>query len=293
VMSAATLLVNGTKDSVVTFSGDRLEAEYREIPGQWGVIQLSNLSQANLSGDPTPARGSRNSIINYALIKNGSIGLVVDTVYDSFDHTPTLTLTNTIIENMSGSCLLGRGTRIKSGNCVFANAAQYSAALAYGGIYDFRHCTFANYWNYSDRTTPALLINNHYTDNNNVEQIRNIDTAYFGNCIVYGDRSEELGLDSSASSSAVFNFYFDHSLIQVGGSVPTNIAAHYNNNVVNQNPKFINPAVNNYELDASSNAKDRGNALIINQTYLEKDLKGFDRINGVPPPDCGAYERPN
>lgn len=290
VMTEATLTVNGVWDSIVTFQGDRLDAEYRDIPGQWGAIQLSNLAPSNLSGGNAVRAGSKDNVINYAIIKNGNIGLLVDTVFDPSNV--TLTLTNTIIENMAGSCLVGRGTRIISGNCVFANAAQYAAALAYGGSYDFRHCTFANFWNYSDRSEPLLFINNHFNANN-TEYVRNIDTAYFGNCIVYGDKIDEIGLDSSTSAGAVFNFFFDHSLIQTGSSIPTNIAAHYNTNVVNQNPKFKNPAFNNYQLDTLSNAKNKGSMTVINQLYLERDLKNYDRVNSFPPPDCGAYERPD
>ena len=295
VMTAGTLRVNGEKDSVVTFTGDRLDADYREIPGQWGAIQLSNLAPSNLSGGNEHRGGSKNNVINYAVIKNANFGLVVDTVFDFFDHTPTLTLTNTIIENMSGFCLWGRGARIRSGNCVFANAAQYTAALSYGGIYDFRQCTFANFWNYSDRTEATLLINNHYTDIHNVEQIRSIDTAYFGNCIVYGNLADgkEIALDSSTNSSGQFNFFFKNSLLQVGGAFATSNPLHFDSCVVNQNPKFKNADMNNFKLDTLSNAKDKGSPSVLTPyQYLQFDLTGnTDRtLYGLP--DCGAYERP-
>lgn len=287
VMTEGTLRVNGEWDSIVTFTGDRLEAEYREIPGQWGYIHLSNLSNANLGGSPVIARGTKNSVINYAIIKNGNIGLLVDTVYDLTNV--TLTLTNTIIKNMSGSCLVGRGTKIISGNSVFANAAQYAAALAYGGSYDFRHCTFANFWNYSDRTEPTLLINNHFPG-----FIRPIYNAYFGNCIVYGDKTEEIVLDSSTSSSGDFNFFFKNSLIQVGGAFATGNPSRFDSCVVNQNPKFKNPAINNYELDTLSNARNKGStSVFILPSYLEFDIKGITSRLTNPPPDCGAYERPD
>ncbi|HLG36271.1 MAG TPA: hypothetical protein VI757_15435 [Bacteroidia bacterium] len=291
VMTEASLIINGVWDSIVTFQGDRLDAEYREIPGQWGAIQLSNLAPSNLSGGNEARVGSKDNVINYAIIKNGNFGLVVDTVYDNANV--TLTLTNTIIENMVGICLFARGTRIKSGNCVFANAGQFSAALVYSGSYDFRHCTFANFWNYSDRSDPVLLINNHYTDINNVEHVRSIDSAYFGNCIVYGDKTDEIGLDSSSSTQpGQFNFFFDNSLIQVGGAFSTTGQARFDSCVVNQNPKFKNPDFNNYELDTLSNAKNKGSTSVLSLPYLLNDIKGTDRtIYGLP--DCGAYERPD
>ena len=29
-----------------------------------------------------------------------------------------------------------------------------------GGTYDFKHSTFANYWSFSSRNTPSILLNN-------------------------------------------------------------------------------------------------------------------------------------
>jgi hypothetical protein len=288
VLSGGTLLVNGEKDSIVTFTGDRLEADYRETPGQWDRIHLSNISLANLTGSSDAiSGGTHNSVINYAVIKNGNIGLLVDTVFGNMsDPGYTLTLNNTIITNMAGSSLVARGTKIKSGNCVFANASQFAAALAYGGRYDFRHCTFANYWNYSNRTTPTLLINNFFST-----YLRPIDSAYFGNCIVYGNLNDgkEVGLDSMSTSGSNFNYFFDHSLIRTGGSIPIN-AVHFNTVVTDQDPKFKDYGNNNYELDTLSNAKDKGIFSISSPDYVH-DIKDVDR-NLYLPPDCGAYERP-
>ena len=285
VLTGGTLLVNGEKDSVVTFTGDRLEADYKDVPGQWDRIHLSNISIANLNGSSVISGGTRGSVINYAIIKNGNIGLLVDTVFGNMSSPGyTLTVNNTIITNMSGSSLVARGTKIKSGNCVFANASQFATALAYGGKYDFRHCTFANFWEHSNRTTPTLLINNYFDT-----YLRPIDSAYFGNCIVYGNISEELGIDSMNTSGSNCNFFFDHSLVQTGGAVTVN-AVHFNNPVLNQNPRFKDPSNNNYELDTLSNAKDKGNAAIFMPDY-QFDIKEVDR-NLHLPPDCGAYERP-
>jgi hypothetical protein len=287
VLTGGTLIVNGEKDSVVTFTGDRLDPDYQDIPGQWDRIQLSNISLANLNGSSVISGGTQGSVINYAVIKNGNIGLLVDTVHANMsDPGYTLTLNNTIIENMAGSCLVARGTKIKSGNCVFANATQYATALAYGGRYDFRHCTFADYWSQSVRSTPTLLINNYFD-----VYLRPIDSAYFGNCIVYGDINEgkEVGLDSMNTSGSNLNYFFDHSLIRTGGSIPIT-SVHFNSTLTDQDPAFKDIQNNNYELDTLSNAKDKGSAVIMLPDY-QFDIKGVDR-NLHLPPDCGAYERP-
>jgi hypothetical protein len=287
VLTGGTLLINGEKDSVVTFTGDRLEPDYVDVPGQWDRIHLSNISVANLNGSSVVSGGTHNSVINYAVIKNGNIGLLVDTVFGNMgDAGYTLTLNNTIIKNMAGSSLVARGTKIKSGNCVFANASQYATALAYGGRYDFRHCTFANFWNYGNRSTPTLLINNFFDT-----YLRPIDSAYFGNCIVYGNLSDgkEVGLDSMNTTGSNLNYFFDHSLIRTGGSIPIN-SIHFNTVITDQDPKFKDYANNNFELDTLSNAKDKGSISISLPDYPH-DIKDVDR-NLYLPPDCGAYERP-
>ena len=58
-----------------------------------------------------------------------------------------LTIKNSIINNMSGLGILGQGAYIEGENLLVSNAGQYALALNIGGSYDFKHCTFANYYN--------------------------------------------------------------------------------------------------------------------------------------------------
>jgi len=85
------------------------------------------------------------------------------------------------------------------------------------------------------------------------------------------------------------NYFFDHSLIRTGGSIPIN-SIHFNTVVTDQDPKFKDYANNNFELDTLSNAKDKGSISISLPDYPH-DIKDVDR-NLYLPPDCGAYERP-
>ena len=43
----ATLIINGEINNKVTIEGDRLEPQFREIPGQWGAIWLRAGSKNN------------------------------------------------------------------------------------------------------------------------------------------------------------------------------------------------------------------------------------------------------
>ncbi|MGQ0828818.1 MAG: right-handed parallel beta-helix repeat-containing protein [Bacteroidota bacterium] len=264
-----TLKVLGSKGDEVTFQGDRLEPEYKELSGQWGKIWLS--------------AGSKNNIIDWAIIKNGSIGVQADTVASL--TTPTLQINNTIVKNMTAAAIYGQGAHIRSVNCVFANCGQYVAALTIGGKYRFEHCTFANFWT-EKRTTPLLILNNYYVAKGNIVVLRSMDSAYFGNCILYGNLAEEIGLDSSTFQSGIFSYKFDHCILRTG--LNTSNGLHYMN-ISKADPGFKDYSVNNYQLSsATAGAVDRGDTNII----ISRDLNNNNRPNPTPNniPDLGAYE---
>lgn len=273
VYKDGTLKVNGSSSQPVVFQGDRLEPEYSELPGQWGAIWLS--------------AGSKNNTIDWAVIKNGFIGLQVDTMGASSN--PTLTISNSIVKNMSAAALFSQGGFITGSNSVFANCGQYVAALTIGGRYDFYHCTFANYWTGGVRQFPALLLNNYYKDVNENIQTRNLDSAYFYNCIVYGDISsgEEVKLEKSSNASYAFNYKFHHTLLRTGLDTS---GSEYVNVKLNYDPYFNSPANNDYRIKnpfAQPGVIDKGDPAIGN--LFPYDLSGNPRlVNGNP--DIGAYE---
>lgn len=270
VYRGGTLKVNGSMAEPVSFQGDRLEYAYKDIPGQWDRIWLNE--------------GSINNEINYAIIKNGFIGIQAEPLIGHYDNDQKLILTNTIIENMSGMGIYSRNYRIHGYNNVVANCGTYTLAITLGGSYNFRHCTFANYWGYSSRSEPSILINNYDS-----YQALNLDSAYFGNCILYGDLENEIGLDFSGSATS--NYKFDYSLLRIDPTINTSDLAHYNNIFKNLDPKFKDPATNNYELDTLSNAIDKGNINISNNSpAIPTDIKGTNRLSDIAP-DLGAYER--
>jgi len=271
VYKDGTLHVNGTLINPVTFQGDRLEQDYKELPGQWGEIWLS--------------AGSIDNTINYAIIKNGIIGLQVDTFAGS---NPTLTMTNTIIENMTDVGIYGRGSKIVADNCVIGNCGVYAVALTIGGSYNFRHCTIGNYWNYNTRQTSSLLLNNYYKDVNDYIQIRPLVKATFENSIIYGNLENEITLDTTIYGG-LFNYYFDHCLLQTGLSM-TN-PSHFSVCVKSAINPFADPTNNDYTHSAGSAAVDAGSSIITNTPpALMFDILGHSRNLGTAP-DIGAYER--
>lgn len=272
VYKYGTLRINGSQTQRVIIQGDRLEPAYAEAPGQWGYIWLS--------------KQSINNKIDWAIIKNGFIGILSDTV--NAWNNPTLEITNTIIKNMSVAALYGRGSFIRGSNCVFANCGQYVAAFAIGGRYNFYHCTFANYWSNSTRQFPTLLINNYYKDLNEVTHPRPLDSAFFYNCIVYGDISsgDELKLDSVSTAS--FNYKFHHCLLKTTFNTS---GGNYVNVIANKDPYFKNPVLNDYHIMASGYDAVINKADPVIANLFPFDLDGFSRIipNGSTP-TIGAYE---
>ncbi len=291
VLSDGTLKVNGVRDAPVSFLNDRLGVAYTEVPGQWDRIWISSLTPTNLIGGKQIGPAAKNCTINYAIIKNAFVGLQVDTVYDGNPNTVTLQLDNSIIENAAGVALLGQGSTIRCTNSIFANCGQYVAALAYGGDYNFRHCTFANYWNQgsSNRTTPSIYINNYFTSGSTT-YVRPIRNAYFGNCIVYGDLNGEIGLDSAKTGGSNFNFMFDHSLISINDSISTANPAHFKSIITGEDPMFKDPTNNNYLQAITCAGNDQGDPNITNAPpKINLDLLGNMRIQGAGP-DMGPYE---
>lgn len=265
-----TLIVNGSTDKPVVFQGDRLENSYQEIPGQWDLIHF--------------LPGSKDNLIQNAIIKNSIIGIQVDTFAND---QPTLKLINTQIRNQTAIGLYAQGAKVVAENCIFANCGMYAVVLNIGGEYEFTHCTISNFYQYGNRATPSLLINNYYEDINGKIQIRPIENAYFTNCIIYGDKENEIGLDRYQNQAGMFNFYFDHCLIKIK-TIENSDAFRFIDCISNKSPNLVDPYQQNWQPDSLSPAID---AALIQASFLVPiDLFGNSRLNDNGP-DIGAIER--
>ncbi len=266
-LSGSTLKVNGTAELPVTFQGDRLEQFFADKPGQWGRIWLTATS--------------KNHDINYAVIKNGSVGLHVDSIGSATE--PTLFIRNSIIKNMSFVGLLAQGSHVVAQNTVIANCGQHTLLLSLGGKYDFRHCTFANYYNLPNaslRQTPSVVFNNFYRDRSGTIQQRNFESVYFGNSVVYGSLQEEVAFDLLPGST--MNYTFDHCLIRTQHNTNTQ---NFINVIINRSPQFHNINLQDYRIGLNSPAIGAGKATIANEIPL--DILGRNRQLR---PDIGAYQ---
>lgn len=266
--------VNGELDSVVTFQGDRLDYEFRDLPGQWDRIWINE--------------GSENNVFNYAVIKNGFIGLQAETLESSTGN--LLVLNNTRIENMSRWGLFTMFYNVYSTNSVYANCAENTLFLSIGGLYDFRQCTFANYWNATTRQDPSFTLSNHLivydAEGNQILKQGELD-AYFGNCIVYGNVDEELLFAYEEGTDLLYKF--DHCILKT--EMELDDENYFENCFKNVDPIFVDYTQNNYRLDSLSGAIDSGSMSIIEESTfnIEFDLDENSRIDDAAP-DLGAFE---
>ncbi len=271
---SGTLVVKGTLEEPVLFAGVRREAWYKDKPGQWGHIQL--------------LPGSGESSFNYTHIRNSKYGLVIDSV--GLGENMPVRITNSRIEHISGYGIIAQSAGLEVGNCLIADCGKSLAALTVGGRYEFTHCTLANYYNWSFRTDPSLLISNYYLDKSNNAVIAHIEQAMFKNCIIYGRNENELMLDVKKDDASVGrdNISFANCLLKVPKSFDMSDADMFRQIIRDQDPKFVKPLEYNFQLDTLSAAKDAGN--IVYSLNFPLDILGKSRFEDDLS-DMGVYER--
>lgn len=264
--SDGVLKVKGTQENPVVFQGDRLDQAYRHIPGQWDRIWLME------------GRKGFDHEIDYAIIRNGFIGLQVESFLRPTEN--KLIIRNTIIENHTGLGLFSRLAHIEAENLVVANTGNYALALTAGGVYDFTHTTIANNWSASVRNNPALYLNNYLLDS--LDQPVAIPFSLnMGNSIVYGSNAEEIDIEMIEGADTTY--LFDHCLLKT-----TKKLENWNgfvNSIANENPVFHNYEAFNYRPDSLSPVIGKGSTEIA--ASVPFDLDGVSRAESV---DLGAYQ---
>jgi hypothetical protein len=279
------LEINGTYDDSVSLQGDRLEKLYEDIPGQWGGVIFYP--------------GSKGNIINYADIKDGVYGLLLATTDEDNLEIPSaeLTISNTKVMHMSAFGIRAASGKIRGYNNVFANCGISALYLEWGGDYRFIHCTIANRWLYSPiRNTPSVYISNYILTQDPVTSVispwvRNLEQAYFGNCIIWGSRNNELvvGIEESGSGE----YQFEHCLTRFNPGTDDGYKLigndRFSSNINAKDPLFKDWETYDFQLDSLSPAKDAGLSSILT-TEVFYDLNNVSRTSDGKP-DLGAFER--
>jgi hypothetical protein len=277
VYKQGTLVVNGTLQDSVVFQGVRKEEEYREEPGQWDRIWIN--------------QGSLGNKINYAVIKNGNIGIQAEDLIELGDAGQSrLTISNTRIRNMKAFGIYGVNYQIEAWNNVVSNCGAYTLALIRGGNYNFRHCTFANYWSENVRSEPSVVLSNAQTRPDNSVVVAPMNFSFL-NGIVYGNLQSGNELVVDGLADAPFNWIFKNSLLKIDNpDINTADPLHFEAMKFNEDPGFADVNAQNYKLTASSIARNWGSASFVSiPPVIAEDIEGVNRLADEAP-DAGAFE---
>lgn len=276
---AGSLSVNGTKENPVSFSGDRLEKLYDDVPGQWTGIIFHPWSN--------------NNIVNYAEIKGGLVGIVLQSTFSDALQVD-LRLQNTKIQHVSSYGIRAANARITGFNNLLTNCGISAVTLEGGGDYTFNQTTVANWFDYNSRSTPSVIFTNYVIlrdqeGNDSVTIVNDLENAYFGNCIVYGSNQTEIAW--SEDENAAMNFGFENCMVKVDTSESPLDSEHFINCLNYKDPLFLNTDKYDFHFDTLENkispARDFGKLSIGNA--FPTDIDGTSRIADLKP-DVGAYE---
>lgn len=264
------LVIKGTKQKPVIFTGDRQDADYKDLPYSWAGIYFTGSSHDN--------------VLNYTVIKNAFQAVVAEKL--SINTSPKLILHQCTINNASDAGLLCVNSNVQADNCLITNCGN-NISLTYGGNYTLTNCTVAAYSNnYITHKNPVLAASNFViTGNTTVSADLNV---VFRNCIFWGDTGivdNEVSVNKQGGNA--FSVIFDHCLYKSTTDPANSIST---NCIKNTDPLFDNTDQTKIAYDfhiTANNApgKDKG----IGGTGFALDLDGNNRSVGIT--DMGCYEK--
>ncbi|RYF25051.1 MAG: hypothetical protein EOO42_04570 [Flavobacteriales bacterium] len=258
-----TLIANGTKKDSIVFASDRLEKMYQDESGQWNGLHFYP--------------ESKNSQINYAILKNAVAGITVDSL--SVNKNPKLLLSNSLIKNMQVVGFLGYQTELSAFNNLFYNCGQYLLYGVGGGKYNLKHNTFAGFNIDFVRRTPAV----YFSDFISTTQASNLNLQIANN-IIWGTLADEFVIEKKDLQTTVTSDIKNNLLKTNQGNLADA------GNIFNTDPQFVDATKQNFNLSKTSIAQNKGLNLV-NDPYfsdiLKKDLNGKTRIF---PYELGCYE---
>jgi len=192
--SNASLVAQGNAAQPVLFTSLRHDGWYDYLPGQWQCVWFTG--------------GSKGNVIDHAVVENGTGGL---RVYPEAD----LTVSNTIVRNMSDCALIGQGGSISGSNLLVYDCLT-SLTVLRGGSYTFSGCTFADYWRYSARQIQSVVLTNYLlSPDGSVAQQGDLVKADFTDCIIYGTYNDGEVVVSGIDACQL-NYSFNHCLVKGG-----------------------------------------------------------------------------
>lgn len=263
------LVVNGTREEQVVFTGDRLDGGYKDFPASWPGIYFRGSSKSN--------------VLTHTIVKNAYQAIVVE--QPSGNAQPKIILHQCVVENAYDAGILCVNSSLQADNSLVSNSGK-NINIVYGGEYAFTNCTVAGYSSYLSHKNPVLTANN-FAVQNGITYTANL-AANFRNCIFWGEDGvveNEVIVNKQGTNS--FTVTFDKCLYKAKNDPSNSILI---DPIKNQDPLFdsIDVSKRHYDFHITKNNLAPG----INKgriTGFLKDLDNNNRNNGLP--DLGCYEQ--
>jgi hypothetical protein len=263
-----TLIVNGTKQDNVVFSGDRIDPDYKDLPAGWPGIFFSSSSKDNY--------------LKHAAIKNAYQGIIAQDL--STNANPKVTMSQCIVDNIYDAGILGINTNIYADNCLISNCGS-NILLALGGDYSFVNCTIVSYNKFfTTHKTPVLQVSDAAMQGG--VTFTSALNASFQNCIFWGDGGnvdDEVAVFKQGTDT--FSVNFRHVLYKAKDDIANGVFDA--SSIKNMDPAFdsIDVSHNYYDFHLQDNSP----AINIGgSTIFPLDLDDKTRDAN---PDIGCYEK--
>jgi hypothetical protein len=269
ILVDGTLIINGTKTQPVTFSGDRLDEDYKDLPASWPGIYFREFSE--------------DSRLNFTIIKNAYRGVVSE--YLAGNGRPKVTMQQCIVDNAYDAGLLFVNSSFDINNSLITNCGS-NISVILGGNYKLTNCTVASYSTYVTHKNPVLSANNFALINGS--PVSTGLNAIFENCIFWGEAGnlveDEVIIDKQGTDP--FKVSFNNCLYKATNDPANSVLT---GSIKNADPMFDSIDVSKRLFDFhTSNSSAPGINRGINTIFF-KDLDDNDRNNGFP--DIGCYEK--
>jgi hypothetical protein len=246
-------LVNGSFEKPVYFGSTRLEELYRNVPGQWKGIHMT--------------QNAVDIEMKHFVLEDGINGLIIE--QETYQNQKA-EIEYAIIKNFTGKGLAVNNCDLHAHDLIIANCEQECLDVKGAGSVTLIHSTLYNKWYYSARTSPILSIT---TDNSSAH--------YIVNSIVWGSKQNEIHLDTNDEIS------FQNSLLRIDDDLQTQHSLIFKNCIFNNDPLFVEEEEFDLRIKVDSPAIDKGKKGL--SDIYAVDLNGKQRILDEAP-DIGAYE---
>lgn len=262
VTVAGSLHAAGTPEKRITIATDRLEKEYKDVPGRWKGLTFQSCSHGN--------------VLNNADIRNAEIAVRINGQPGSV---PDLSMNSTTLMHNTVASLVAEHADVFAVNSLFAHSGFSTVSLTEGGSYEFIHCTFSNRWDYGFRSEPALFIS---PGSGTMPSVSVVNT------VITGSLSNELLINASAAAAAS-GFRADSSLIKIDTlSADWYSTLLFRHVLTTPMPRFIDETAWDFRPDSLSPLIDRAGRT--EMLTWPSDIRNKPRPYDAGP-DIGAFER--